>query len=80
MREEGDFTVHGSVYGKVQAEDGVKPNHQERKGKRKMLVLTRAGLYVDYMPYVSLSRLGGGIDPTTIDYWDYSTYILPEIT
>ena len=36
--------------------------------------------YVDYMPYVSLSRLGGGIDPTIIDYWDYSTYILPEIT
>jgi hypothetical protein len=44
LREEGDFTVHGSVYGKVQAEDGVKPNDQERKGKRKMLVLTRAGL------------------------------------
>jgi hypothetical protein len=43
-REEGDFAVHASVYGKVQAEDRVTPNNQERKGKRKMLVLARAGL------------------------------------
>jgi hypothetical protein len=46
LGEEGDFTVHASVYGKVQAKDSVKPNDQKRKGKRKrkMLVLARAGL------------------------------------
>ena len=44
LGEEGDFAVHASVYGKVQAEDSVTPNDQERKGKRKMLVLARAEL------------------------------------
>jgi hypothetical protein len=57
----GNFTVHASVYGKVQAEDNVNPNNQERKGKKKVLVLARLGClatYVVYVPYVSLSRLG----------------------
>jgi hypothetical protein len=35
LGEEGDFAVRAGVYGKVQAEDSVKPNNQERKGKRK---------------------------------------------
>jgi hypothetical protein len=45
LGEEGDFALHASVCGKVQAKDNVNPNNQERKGKRKMLVLARAGLY-----------------------------------
>jgi hypothetical protein len=47
LREEGDFAAHASVYGKVQAEDNVNPNNQERKGKKKKkkkLVLARGGL------------------------------------
>jgi hypothetical protein len=44
LGEEGDFAVHASVYGKIQAEDNVNPNNQERKGKKKILVLARAGL------------------------------------
>jgi hypothetical protein len=44
LGEEGDFAVHASVYGKVQAEDNVNPNNQERKGKKKKLVLALAGL------------------------------------
>jgi hypothetical protein len=44
LGEEGDFAVHASVYGKVQAKDSVNPNHQERKGKKEELVLARAGL------------------------------------
>src|SRR5271156_2232707 len=45
LGEEGDFAVHASVYGKVQAEDNVNPNNQERKGKKKKkLVLARGGL------------------------------------
>ena len=70
LGEEGDFAVHASVYGKVQAEDNVNPNNQERKGKKKMLVLARLGClatYVVYVPYVSLSRLGGGIHLTTME-------------
>jgi hypothetical protein len=58
----GNFVVHASVYGKVQAEDNVNPNNQERKGKKKVLVLARLGClatYVVYVPYVSLSRLEG---------------------
>jgi hypothetical protein len=42
LGEEGDFAVHASVYGKVQAEPDVTP--KEKKGKKKMLVLARAGL------------------------------------
>jgi hypothetical protein len=39
LGEEGDFAVHASVYGKVQAEPDVTLNDQrERKGKRKMLL------------------------------------------
>jgi hypothetical protein len=44
LGEEGDFAVHASVYGKVQAEDNVNPNNRERKGKKKKLVLALAGL------------------------------------
>jgi hypothetical protein len=69
LGEEGDFAVHASVYGKVQAEGNVTPNNQERKGRRRSLFLPGLGsqaTYVDYVPYVSLSRLGGGIHPTTI--------------
>jgi hypothetical protein len=36
--EEGDFAVHASVYGKVQAEPNVKPNDKERRKGRKMLL------------------------------------------
>jgi hypothetical protein len=39
LGEEGDFAVHASVYGKVQAEPNVNPNEpREKKRKRKMLV------------------------------------------
>jgi len=44
LGEEGDFAVHASVYGKVQAEDNVNPHNQERKGKKKKLVVALAGL------------------------------------
>jgi hypothetical protein len=42
--EEGDFAVHASVYGKVQAEDNVNLHNREKKGKKKKLVLALAGL------------------------------------
>jgi hypothetical protein len=44
LGEEGDFAVHVSVYGKIQAEDNANPDNQERKGKKKKLVLARGGL------------------------------------
>ena len=46
LGEEGDFAVHASVYGKVQAEDNVNPDNQERKGKKKKkkLVVALTGL------------------------------------
>ena len=58
LGEEGDFAVHASVYGKVQAEPNVKPNDQERgKRKRKMpCSLPKLGwlaTYVGYVPCVS---------------------------
>jgi hypothetical protein len=41
----GDFAVHASVYGKVQAEPDVKPNDQERrKGRERCLLVAQAGL------------------------------------
>jgi hypothetical protein len=57
--EEGGFAVHASVYGKVQAEPNVTPNDQERKWKRKMLLLARAGL----SGYLCRSGLGGWYPP-----------------
>jgi hypothetical protein len=46
LGEEGDFSVHASVYGKVQAEPDVTPNDQERRrGRKRCLSLTRAGLF-----------------------------------
>jgi hypothetical protein len=43
--KEGDFAVHASVYGKVQAEDNVNPDNQERKGKKKKkIVVALTGL------------------------------------
>jgi hypothetical protein len=44
LGEEGDFALHASVYGKVQAEDNVNPNNREGEGKKKKLVLALAGL------------------------------------
>src|SRR5271168_3258985 len=45
LGEEGDFAVHASVYGKVQAEPNVNPNDQERgKGRERCLLLALAGL------------------------------------
>src|SRR5271170_4108628 len=69
LGEEGDFAVYVSVYGKVQAEPNVNPNDQRRKEGERCIFLPGLGClatYVDYVPYVSLSRLGGGIYPTTI--------------
>jgi len=69
LGEEGDFAVHASVYGKVQGESNVNPNDQRRKDGERCLFLPRLGClatYVDYVPYVSLSKLGGGIHPTTV--------------
>jgi len=66
-----DFAVHASVYGKVQGEPNVNPDNQERRKEGgKMLVLTLPGLS-SYLcricpMCVSLSRLGGGILPTTL--------------
>jgi hypothetical protein len=70
LGEEGDFAVHASVYGKVQTEDNVYPNNQETRGKRRMLLLARAGLssYLCRLCTicVSQSRLGVGIYFTTV--------------
>jgi hypothetical protein len=45
LGEEGDFAVHASVYGKVQAKPNVKPNDQERgKGRERCLFVFPAGL------------------------------------
>jgi hypothetical protein len=59
------------VYGKVQAEPNVNPNNQERgKERERYLSLALAGLssYLCRLcpMCVSLSRLGGGIHPTTL--------------
>jgi hypothetical protein len=59
--EEGDFAVHASVYGKVQAESSVNPKDQRRKEGERCFFLPGLGCpatYVDYVPYISLSRLG----------------------
>jgi len=59
LGEEGDFAAHASVYGKVQAEPNVNPNDQRRKGERCLFLpgLGCLATYIDYVPYVSLSRL-----------------------
>jgi hypothetical protein len=70
LGEEGDFAVHASVYGKVQAEPNVNPNDQERRRRERCLFLARAGpsSYLCRLCTMcgSLSRLGGGIHPTTL--------------
>jgi hypothetical protein len=69
LGEEGDFAVHASVYGKVQAEDNVNPHNQERKGKKKKLVLALAGLssYLCSLCAICQSvQARGGIHPTTL--------------
>ena len=69
--EEGDFAVHASVYGKVQAEPTVNPNDQDRrKGEERCFLLPLLGCLATYVGCVlcaSLSRLGGDIHPTTVD-------------
>ena len=56
--EEGDFAIHASVYGKVQAKTNVKPNDQERrKGEKDAYWLPELGwlaTYVGYVPCVSI--------------------------
>ena len=72
LGEEGDFAVHASMYGKVQAEANANPNDQEGgKERGRCVSLTLAGLS-SYLcrvcpMCVSLPRLGDGIHPTTID-------------
>jgi hypothetical protein len=69
LGEEEDFAVHASVYGKVQAEDNVNPNNQERKGKKKKLPLALAGLssYLCSLCAIYQSvQARGGIHPTTL--------------
>jgi hypothetical protein len=63
LGEEGDFAVHTSVYGKVQAEPDVTSNDQEkRRGMKRALSLAQAGLssYLCRLctPCVHLSVLG----------------------
>jgi hypothetical protein len=79
LGEEGDFAVHASVYGKVQAEPSVTPNDQERRRERgRCFSLAQAGLS-SYLSRpctmrVSLSGLGGGFHPATV--YISRTYIL----
>src|SRR5277367_6365273 len=68
LGEGGDFAVHASVYGKVQAEPNVKPNDQQReKGRERCLLVAQAGLasYLCRLCTLSvhLSVLGGWITP-----------------
>jgi hypothetical protein len=45
LREEWDFAVHASVYGKVQASPDVTSNDEKRrKGRRRGFLLARRGL------------------------------------
>jgi hypothetical protein len=53
LGEEGDFAVHASVYGKVQAEPNVNPNDQERrKGRERCLLLAPLSCLATYVGYV----------------------------
>jgi hypothetical protein len=57
LSEEGDFTIHASVYGKVQTEGNVKPNDKRGKERERCLFLPGLGClatYVGYVPYVSI--------------------------
>jgi hypothetical protein len=71
LGEEGDFAVHASVYGKVQAEPDVTPNDQERRrkgGRCFLLARARLSSYLSRLCImcVHLSVPGGGIHPTTV--------------
>jgi len=73
QEDRGDFAVHDSVYGKVQAEPNVNPSDQEGEGhgRERCLWVAQAGLasYLCRLCTLSahLSVLGGDIHPTTVD-------------
>jgi hypothetical protein len=58
LGEEGDFAVHASVYGKVQAEQDVTPNDQERRREEEDACGSPKpgwlATYVGYVPCVSI--------------------------
>ena len=70
LGEEGDFAVHASVYGKVQAEPTINPNDQgRRKEEERCFFLPLPSYLATYIGCVlcaSLSRLGGGTHSTAI--------------
>ena len=69
LGEEGDFAVHASVYGKVQAKTNSNlTTKREEKGEKDACLLPKLGWLATYVRCVLcvsvLSRLGGGIHPT----------------
>ena len=71
LGEEGDFAVHASVYGKVQAKTDVNlTTKREEKGEKDACWLPKLGWLATYAGYVPLCALlsvpGGDIHPTTV--------------
>jgi hypothetical protein len=69
LGEEGDFAVHGNVYGKVQVGPSADPNDQEGgKGRQRCLLLAQAGLssYLCMLCTMCVSLSGLGVVSTPL--------------